>query len=92
MKIYLVLCCYRNYGPAPDGKAVFGVELAMKDARHALKYTNDAGTRFEDLEVALAHMETASKLAASIGRRPMDSASMYGALRQDAGLDSFTCL
>jgi 3-hydroxyisobutyrate dehydrogenase-like beta-hydroxyacid dehydrogenase len=77
------------YAPAPDGKAGFGVELAMKDARHALNCAKAAGTRLEVSEVALAHMEKASEFAAG---RPLDSSSMYGTIRRDAGLDFFTDL
>lgn len=77
------------YAPAPDGKAGFGVELAMKDARHALNCAKVAGTRLEVSEIALAHMTKASEFAVG---RPLDSSSMYGAIRMDAGLDFFTGL
>ncbi|KAH8678953.1 6-phosphogluconate dehydrogenase family protein [Tricladium varicosporioides] len=77
------------YAPAPNGKAGFGVELAMKDAKHALSCAKVAGTRLEVSEIALAHMAKANEFAAG---RPLDSSSMYGTIRMDAGLDFFTDL
>ncbi|KAI1370857.1 6-phosphogluconate dehydrogenase [Hypoxylon crocopeplum] len=78
-----------RYAPAPDEKAGFDVSLAIKDARHALNCAKSAGTRLEVSEVALRHMETSQKLH---GDRPLDSSSMYGAIRTEAGLDFFTDL
>ncbi|KAL3421321.1 6-phosphogluconate dehydrogenase [Phlyctema vagabunda] len=75
------------YAPAPAGKAGFDVQLAMKDARHALNCAKSAGTRLEVSEVALAHMEKATEL---IKDAPLDSSSMYGTIRADAGLDFYT--
>ncbi|KAI2615832.1 6-phosphogluconate dehydrogenase [Hypoxylon sp. NC1633] len=77
------------YAPAPDGKAGFDVALAIKDAKHALNCADAAGARLETSEVALRHMETAQKLQ---GNRPLDSSSMYGAIRTESGLDFFTDL
>lgn len=80
------------YAPEPNGKAGFDVSLAMKDARHALNCAKSAGTRLEVSEVALNHMEEAEKYAESIGGRALDSSSMYGTIRRDAGLDFYTDL
>jgi 3-hydroxyisobutyrate dehydrogenase-like beta-hydroxyacid dehydrogenase len=80
------------YAPAPDGKAGFGVELAMKDSRHALNCANVAGTRLQVSKVALGNMEKAAEFGVKQGGRPLDSSSMYGTIRQDAGLDFFTDL
>jgi 3-hydroxyisobutyrate dehydrogenase-like beta-hydroxyacid dehydrogenase len=76
-----------GYAPAPDEKAGFGVELAMKDARHALNCAKAAGTKLQVSEVALGNMEKARELQAE---RPLDSSSMYGTIRHEAGLDFFT--
>lgn len=75
------------YAPAPDGKAGFDVALAIKDARHALNCAEGAGTKLEVSEVALKHMVKAQSL---VPGRPLDSSSMYGTIRSEAGLDFFT--
>lgn len=77
------------YAPEPGGKAGFDVELSMKDARHALNCAKTAGTRLEVSEVALKHMEQARAL---LPDRALDSSSMYGTIRKEAGLDFYTDL
>jgi 3-hydroxyisobutyrate dehydrogenase-like beta-hydroxyacid dehydrogenase len=77
------------YAPAPDGKAGFDVALAIKDAKHALNCASTVGTKLDVSEVALKHMETASKLQEG---KPLDSSSMYGTIRAEAGLDFYTNL
>ncbi|GKT50499.1 putative oxidoreductase YjhC [Colletotrichum spaethianum] len=76
-----------SYAPSPDGKAGFDVALAMKDLRHALTCAKDAGTRLETSEAALRHMEKAREFEPE---RPLDSSSMYGAVRLEAGLDFYS--
>ncbi|KZL78354.1 6-phosphogluconate dehydrogenase family protein [Colletotrichum incanum] len=76
-----------SYAPPPDGKAGFDVALAMKDLRHALTCAKDAGTRLETCEAALRHMEKAREFEIE---RPLDSSSMYGAVRLEAGLDFYS--
>ncbi|TVY29502.1 putative oxidoreductase [Lachnellula hyalina] len=61
---------------------LFAVDLARKDARHAMKLAEDAGTRLKDLEVADAHLEQVKKHQGEAG----DIAAIYGAVRQEAGL------
>lgn len=80
------------YAPEVGGKAGFDVALAMKDARHALNCAEKAGTRLEVSEVALKHMEKAELFAKGNGERALDSSSMYGFIRQEAGLDFYTDL
>ncbi|KAK6088775.1 6-phosphogluconate dehydrogenase family protein [Seiridium cupressi] len=75
------------YAPEPNGKAGFDVALAIKDARHALNCASAAGTKLEVSEVALKNMETAQKLQEG---KPLDSSSMYGTIRTEAGLDFYT--
>ncbi|RDW95289.1 6-phosphogluconate dehydrogenase family protein [Coleophoma crateriformis] len=77
-----------NYAPEVGGKAGFDVQLAMKDARHALNCAETAGCRLEVSEVALKHMEKATTLVPE--GRQLDSSSMYGTLRVEAGLDFYT--
>lgn len=77
------------YAPPPDGKAGFDVALAIKDAKHALNCAKSTGTRLEVSEVALNHMEAAQTFGQG---RPLDSSSMYGTIRMDAGLDFETDL
>ncbi|CAL3962962.1 unnamed protein product [Diplocarpon coronariae] len=78
--------------PGASGKAGFGFELAMKDARHALNCAKAAGTRGQVGEFALENLEKASKYDAELGGRPLDSSAMYGTIRREAGLDFFTDL
>lgn len=61
---------------------LFGVELARKDARHALSLAEAAGTRMKALEVADAHLEVVQRHCGKKG----DIAGIYGAVRQEAGL------
>ncbi|KAK9422626.1 putative 6-phosphogluconate dehydrogenase family protein [Seiridium unicorne] len=75
------------YAPEPNGKAGFDVALAIKDARHALNCASAAGAKLEVSEVALKNMETAQKLQEG---KPLDSSSMYGTIRAEAGLDFYT--
>ena len=61
---------------------LFAVDLARKDARHAMALAKEAGTRLKDVEVADAHLEQVKKHRGEKG----DIASIYGAVRQEAGL------
>lgn len=61
---------------------LFGVNLARKDAKHALNLAAAAGTKMKDVEVADAHLAAVQKHMGSKG----DIAGIYGAVRQEAGL------
>ncbi|KAK4696868.1 hypothetical protein P7C71_g1113, partial [Lecanoromycetidae sp. Uapishka_2] len=61
---------------------LFGVDLARKDAKHALNLAAAAGTKMKDVEVADAHLAAVQKHMGSKG----DIAGIYGAVRQEAGL------
>lgn len=61
---------------------LFAVDLARKDARHAMALAKAAGTRLKDVEVADGHLEQVKKHRGEKG----DIASIYGAVRQEAGL------
>ncbi|KAI1844045.1 hypothetical protein JX265_009691 [Neoarthrinium moseri] len=77
------------YAPAVDAKAGFDVALAIKDAKHAINCATEAGTDLEVSRVALKNMELACELQKG---KPLDSSSMYGTIREDAGLDFYTDL
>jgi 3-hydroxyisobutyrate dehydrogenase-like beta-hydroxyacid dehydrogenase len=61
---------------------LFAVDLARKDARHAMALAKAAGTRLKDVEVGEAHLEMVKKHKGEAG----DIAGIYGAVRQEAGL------
>ena len=68
------------------------MNLAIKDVSHGIACAENAGTRLKVAEVALDHLRRAKKHADADGGRPLDSSSMYGIIRQDAGLDFETDL
>lgn len=71
------------YAPPLDSRPGFGVSLAIKDARHAMAMAEEQGVRLPGLEIARKNMEDARDYAGEC----LDSSSMYGTLRQQAGLE-----
>ncbi|KAJ5247567.1 hypothetical protein N7468_002550 [Penicillium chermesinum] len=71
------------YAPPLDSRPGFGVSLAIKDAKHAMTMAEAAGVKLPGLEVARENMEAARDYAGEC----LDSSSMYGVLRQKAGLE-----
>lgn len=61
---------------------LFGVDLARKDAKHALTLAQASGTKMKDVEVADGHLAAVQKHMGSKG----DIAGIYGAVREEAGL------
>ncbi|KAN0104547.1 NAD binding domain of 6-phosphogluconate dehydrogenase domain containing protein [Hyaloscypha variabilis] len=61
---------------------LFAVDLARKDARHAMSLAKASGTRLKDVEIGDAHLEMVKKHKGEAG----DIAGIYGAVRQEAGL------
>lgn len=61
---------------------LFAVDLARKDARHAMALAESTGTRLKNVEVGDAHLEQVKKHKGEAG----DIAAIYGAVRQEAGL------
>ncbi len=61
---------------------LFAVDLARKDARHAMALAEGSGSRMRDLEVADAHLEQVKAHQGKAG----DIAAIYGAVRTEAGL------
>lgn len=62
---------------------LFGVDLARKDAKRALDLAESLGANMKDVEVADDHLAAVQKHMGSKG----DIAGIYGAVRQEAGLD-----
>lgn len=62
---------------------LFAVDLARKDAGHAMKLAEGAGTRMKIVEVADGHLELVKGYKGESG----DIAAIYGAVRQEAGLE-----
>lgn len=63
------------------------MNLAIKDVGHAVTSAKDAGVQLEVGELTLAHLRAAVQYAEAQGGRPLDSSSVYGIIRQGAGLD-----
>ncbi|KAI9756649.1 MAG: hypothetical protein M4579_003738 [Chaenotheca gracillima] len=61
---------------------LFGVDLARKDAKHAMDIAKAAGARLKAVEVADQHLSEVKRAKGSKG----DIAGIYGAVRQESGL------
>ncbi|KAF6833536.1 6-phosphogluconate dehydrogenase family protein [Colletotrichum musicola] len=70
------------YAPPPGTPPGFAVALAAKDAGHAVRIAQEHGTRVPTIEKALERMEEARGYAGD----SLDSSSVYGAARLEAGL------
>lgn len=75
------------YCPPKGEKPWSNLNLAIKDVSHGITCAENVGTRLKIAEVALSHLKEAKKYAEENGGRAMDSSSMYGIIRRDAGLD-----
>ncbi|KAH7243028.1 hypothetical protein B0J15DRAFT_566042 [Fusarium solani] len=79
------------YMPARGDRPWSDLNLALKDVGHGITCAEQAGTRLEVAEVAIKHLKEASQFSEAEGR-PLDSSSMYGILRKEAGLSFETDL
>ncbi|KAL5343890.1 hypothetical protein BJX70DRAFT_352001 [Aspergillus crustosus] len=70
------------WAPPLDTRPGFGVSLAIKDAEHATSIANDVNATLPGLEIAHNNLRTAREYAGEC----LDSSSMYGILRMEAGL------
>jgi 3-hydroxyisobutyrate dehydrogenase-like beta-hydroxyacid dehydrogenase len=61
---------------------LFAVDLARKDARHAMDLAKTAGTRLENVETADRHLVKVKERSGEKG----DMAAIYGVVREEAGL------
>ncbi|KND86789.1 Glyoxylate/succinic semialdehyde reductase 2, chloroplastic, partial [Tolypocladium ophioglossoides CBS 100239] len=70
----------------PRGQAPWSdLRLALKDVGHGIKCAEQAGSRLGVAELAMKNLTKASEFADKQGRS-LDSSSMYGVLRNQAGL------
>ena len=65
-----------------DSQPLFGVNLARKDAKHAMDLAKSSGAKMKDVEVADGHLAEVQKHMGSRG----DIAGIYGVVRQEASL------
>ncbi|KAJ4328895.1 hypothetical protein N0V84_000683 [Fusarium piperis] len=79
------------YMPARGDRPWSDLNLALKDVGHGIACAEQAGTKLQVAEVALKHLNEASRFSEAEGR-PLDSSSMYGVLRKEAGLSFETDL
>ncbi len=70
------------YAPPLDTRPGFGVSLAIKDAEHALSLAKGVNARLPGVEIAHGNMQSARDYAGEC----LDSSSMYGILRMEAGM------
>lgn len=79
------------YMPAKDQRPWSDLNLALKDVGHGIACAREAGASLPVGEVVQKHLEEAKEVSDAEGR-PLDSSSMYGVLRRQAGLDFETDL
>ena len=73
------------YMPPPGERPWSDLNLAIKDVGHGISAASATGVRLHVGEVAIKHLNEAR-----MKDRPLDSSSMYGVLREEAGLDFAT--
>lgn len=74
------------FAPTHERSPGFAVALSIKDSKHALSIANSLDMRIPTIELALAHMVNARHYAGE----NLDSSSLYGTLRVEAGLPFWT--
>jgi 3-hydroxyisobutyrate dehydrogenase-like beta-hydroxyacid dehydrogenase len=73
---------YPEEGQAPTS----GLELGIKDVGHGVSVAREKGMRLEIGELSMGTMEEAKRFGDERGRR-LDSSSVFGVVRQRAGLE-----
>ncbi|KAL4934129.1 NAD(P)-dependent oxidoreductase [Aspergillus undulatus] len=71
------------YAPPLDTRPGFGVSLAIKDAKHAFDIAKENHVELPGLQVSNQNMIAAREYAGEC----LDTSSMYGVLRQKAGME-----
>ena len=71
------------YAPPLESRPGFGVSLAIKDADHAFAMAKEQNVDLPGLQIARDNMAAAREY----GGECLDSSSMYGILRQKAGME-----
>ncbi|EWG46950.1 hypothetical protein FVEG_07217 [Fusarium verticillioides 7600] len=79
------------YMPGRGDRPWSDLNLAIKDVGHGITLAEQSGARLEVAEVAIKHLIDAKQFSEAEGR-PLDSSSMYGILRKEAGLSFETDL
>jgi 3-hydroxyisobutyrate dehydrogenase-like beta-hydroxyacid dehydrogenase len=79
------------YMPARVDRPWSDLNLAIKDVGHGIALAEQSGSRLEVAEIAIKHLNDAKKFS-DAEERPLDSSSMYGILRKEAGLSFETDL
>ncbi|BDD62470.1 hypothetical protein MAP00_007439 [Monascus purpureus] len=75
------------YMPERGQKPWSDLNLALKDVQHGIDCAGAVGTRLKIAEVAVDHLKRAKEYSQAHGDRALDSSTLYGIVRQDAGLD-----
>lgn len=73
------------YYPAVGQKPYSGLELGMKDVKIGMDIAEDEGMKLRIGELVMEAMEEAKRYGTEKGRL-LDSSSMFGVVRQNAGL------
>ncbi|KUI66899.1 putative 3-hydroxyisobutyrate dehydrogenase, mitochondrial [Cytospora mali] len=79
------------YMPARGERPWSDLTLALKDVGHGISCADESGSVLPVGKVALEHLQEAKSFSDAEGR-PLDSSSMYGVLRRQAGLSFETDL
>lgn len=79
------------YMPGREQRPWSDLNLALKDVGHGIDCAREAEMELPVGKVVQKHLQEAKKVSDSEGR-PLDSSSMYGVLRRQAGLDFETDL
>lgn len=79
------------YMPAKGQRPWSDLNLALKDVGHGIDCAREAGADLPVGEVVQKNLQVAKEVS-DVEGRPLDSSSMYGVLRRQAGLDFKTDL
>ncbi|KAI1406771.1 hypothetical protein F5Y13DRAFT_197164 [Hypoxylon sp. FL1857] len=75
------------YAPSKDQSPWSDLDLELKDVRHGVDCAAQAGVQLKVANTALENLKKAKEYSKQNGCRKLDSSSLYGVVRQDAGLD-----
>lgn len=76
----------------PGQSPYSGLDLALKDVGHGISAARDAGVKLAVGELVIDHLQKAKTYSEEHGGRALDSSSIYGVVRHEAGLDFRTDL
>lgn len=79
------------YMPSKGERPWSDLNLALKDVGHGIQCAQDNGMRLPVGEMVLEHLQEA-KIFSDKESRALDSSSLYGTLRKQAGLEFETAL